>query len=69
MSIKNLFIMNLNIKNVIFILYFIIFYNLLYRRLDYFLVSEQIKDNVCDNVIRDEVYGSDHCPIVLYINI
>lgn len=61
--------MNLNIKNVIFILYFIIFYNLLYRRLDYFLVSEQIKDNVCDNVIRDEVYGSDHCPIVLYINI
>ncbi|XP_033343240.1 exodeoxyribonuclease [Bombus vosnesenskii] len=38
-------------------------------RLDYFLVSEQIKDNVCDNVIRDKVYGSDHCPIVLYINI
>ncbi|XP_061937000.1 exodeoxyribonuclease isoform X3 [Apis cerana] len=38
-------------------------------RLDYFLVSERIKDNVCDNVIRDKVYGSDHCPIVLYINI
>ncbi|XP_054015018.1 exodeoxyribonuclease [Hylaeus anthracinus] len=38
-------------------------------RLDYFLVSERIKDQVCDNVIRDKVYGSDHCPIVLYINI
>ncbi|CAL7943267.1 unnamed protein product [Xylocopa violacea] len=38
-------------------------------RLDYFLVSEQLKDKVCDNVMRDKVYGSDHCPIVLYINI
>lgn len=51
------------------ICYFIIFNFLLYRRLDYFLVSERIKDNICDNVIRDKVYGSDHCPIVLYINI
>ncbi|XP_076629917.1 recombination repair protein 1 isoform X2 [Colletes latitarsis] len=38
-------------------------------RLDYFLLSQRIKDQVCDNVIRDKVYGSDHCPIVLYINI
>ncbi|XP_076247759.1 uncharacterized protein LOC143187409 isoform X1 [Calliopsis andreniformis] len=38
-------------------------------RLDYYLVSERIKDKVCDNVMRDKVYGSDHCPIVLYINI
>ncbi|CAK9817041.1 Recombination repair protein 1 [Anthophora plagiata] len=38
-------------------------------RLDYYLVSERIKDKVCDNVVRDKVYGSDHCPIVLYINI
>lgn len=38
-------------------------------RLDYFLVSERIKDKVCDNVMRDKVYGSDHCPIVLYINL
>ncbi|XP_076175204.1 recombination repair protein 1 isoform X3 [Ptiloglossa arizonensis] len=37
-------------------------------RLDYFLVSQRIKDKVCDNVIRNEVYGSDHCPTVLYIN-
>ncbi|XP_034190033.1 recombination repair protein 1 isoform X2 [Osmia lignaria lignaria] len=38
-------------------------------RLDYFLVSERIKNKVCDNVVRDKVYGSDHCPIVLFINI
>ncbi|XP_017882083.1 uncharacterized protein LOC108626120 [Ceratina calcarata] len=38
-------------------------------RLDYFLVSERIKDDVCDNVMRDKVYGSDHCPIVLYVHI
>ncbi|KZC09563.1 Recombination repair protein 1 [Dufourea novaeangliae] len=38
-------------------------------RLDYFLVSERMKDKVCDNVMRDKVYGSDHCPIILYINI
>ncbi|XP_012261249.2 exodeoxyribonuclease isoform X1 [Athalia rosae] len=38
-------------------------------RIDYFLVSEAIKNNVCDNVIRDQVFGSDHCPIVLYIHL
>ncbi|XP_076398274.1 recombination repair protein 1 isoform X2 [Megachile rotundata] len=38
-------------------------------RLDYFLVSEKIKNKVCDNVIRDKIYGSDHCPIVLFVNI
>ncbi|XP_044001326.1 LOW QUALITY PROTEIN: recombination repair protein 1-like, partial [Aphidius gifuensis] len=38
-------------------------------RLDYFLTSKRIVDNVCDNVIRSEVYGSDHCPVVLYLNI
>ncbi|KAL6267693.1 hypothetical protein P5V15_000765 [Pogonomyrmex californicus] len=38
-------------------------------RLDYFLVSERIKNKVCDNVIRKQVYGSDHCPVILYINL
>ncbi|XP_046749793.1 exodeoxyribonuclease [Diprion similis] len=38
-------------------------------RIDYFLVSKTIKDNVCDNVIRDQVFGSDHCPIILYANL
>jgi len=38
-------------------------------RLDYYLVSERVKKNVCDNVIRDKVYGSDHCPVILYANL
>ncbi|KAH0952985.1 hypothetical protein HN011_011317 [Eciton burchellii] len=38
-------------------------------RLDYFLVSDRIKDKICDNVIRKQVYGSDHCPVILYINL
>ncbi|XP_011859865.1 PREDICTED: DNA-(apurinic or apyrimidinic site) lyase-like isoform X1 [Vollenhovia emeryi] len=38
-------------------------------RLDYFLISERIKNKVCDNVIRKQVYGSDHCPVILYINL
>ncbi|KAK2578057.1 hypothetical protein KPH14_008472 [Odynerus spinipes] len=37
-------------------------------RLDYFLVSEHIRNKVCDNVIRSNVYGSDHCPVVLFIH-
>lgn len=38
-------------------------------RLDYYIVSKSIKDHVCDNVMRSTVKGSDHCPIVLYINL
>ncbi|XP_071631723.1 exodeoxyribonuclease isoform X1 [Temnothorax longispinosus] len=38
-------------------------------RLDYFLISERIKNKVCDNIIRKQVYGSDHCPVILYINL
>lgn len=38
-------------------------------RLDYFILSERFVENVCDTVIRNEVYGSDHCPIVLYLSV
>ncbi|KAF5282501.1 hypothetical protein FQR65_LT14271 [Abscondita terminalis] len=38
-------------------------------RLDYFIVSERLSDNVCDNVIRSEVFGSDHCPLTLFLHI
>ncbi|XP_049792954.1 DNA-(apurinic or apyrimidinic site) endonuclease isoform X3 [Schistocerca nitens] len=37
-------------------------------RLDYFILSEQLKSNVCDSIIRSEVYGSDHCPITLLLH-
>lgn len=38
-------------------------------RLDYFLASEGLKDNLVDAKIHSEIYGSDHCPIELDIDI
>ncbi|XP_043188809.1 exodeoxyribonuclease-like isoform X1 [Amphibalanus amphitrite] len=37
-------------------------------RLDYFVVSKRLMPRVCDSLIRKEVMGSDHCPIVLLMN-
>lgn len=34
-------------------------------RIDYFLVSKRIIDNVKDSIIYTDVYGSDHCPVGL----
>lgn len=42
---------------------------LFFRRLDYFIVSENLMKKICDNVIRNEVAGSDHCPITLFLNL
>lgn len=36
-------------------------------RIDYFLVSENLKDNMKSADIHTEVYGSDHCPVELVI--
>jgi AP endonuclease-1 len=36
-------------------------------RLDYFVLSDRLKDNLCDSIIRSKVTGSDHCPIVLQL--
>lgn len=38
-------------------------------RLDYFLVSKRWTKKVCDCIIRSDVYGSDHCPVSLYLSI
>ena len=39
-------------------------------RLDYFVVSKRlVTPSVCDNQIRDQVYGSDHCPSTLFLAI
>ncbi|XP_055546263.1 DNA-(apurinic or apyrimidinic site) endonuclease [Wyeomyia smithii] len=38
-------------------------------RLDYFIASERLQKKVVDNVMRSKVYGSDHCPITLFLNI
>lgn len=31
-------------------------------RIDYFIVSENLKNNIKDAYILNEVMGSDHCP-------
>ncbi|MBO4590952.1 MAG: exodeoxyribonuclease III [Eubacterium sp.] len=38
-------------------------------RIDYFVVSNSIKDKIVDAKIHNEVYGSDHCPVELEINL
>ncbi len=37
-------------------------------RIDYFLVSDRLKDKIEDAVIHDNVLGSDHCPVELRLN-
>lgn len=36
-------------------------------RIDYFLVSERIKDKLVDAQIFSEIMGSDHCPVALFL--
>lgn len=38
-------------------------------RLDYFFVSERLTTKVVDNVMRSQIFGSDHCPITLFLNL
>ena len=38
-------------------------------RIDYFIVSDRIKDKITNADILSDVYGSDHCPVVLDIEI
>ena len=38
-------------------------------RIDYFIVSECLKDKLCDAKIHTAIEGSDHCPVELTINI
>ncbi|MBR0131500.1 MAG: exodeoxyribonuclease III [Lachnospiraceae bacterium] len=38
-------------------------------RIDYFVVSESIKDAIKGAAIHDEIMGSDHCPVELLIEI
>ena len=37
-------------------------------RIDYFLVSERLRDRERDSVIQPEVMGSDHCPVGLLLD-
>lgn len=38
-------------------------------RIDYFLISDSLKDKLIDSKIHTNVFGSDHCPVELDINI
>lgn len=38
-------------------------------RVDYFLVSKRLEDKLKDAVIHTEVFGSDHCPVELDIDL
>ena len=38
-------------------------------RIDYFIVSEKIKDKIVDAKIHPEIMGSDHCPVELDMEI
>ena len=36
-------------------------------RIDYFIVSDRIKDKIQDAIIYPEIFGSDHCPVGLEV--
>ena len=38
-------------------------------RIDYFVVSDDIKERIIDAKIHTEIFGSDHCPVELTLNI
>lgn len=38
-------------------------------RIDYFIVSDRIKDKIVDAKIHSEILGSDHCPVELEIQL
>ncbi len=38
-------------------------------RIDYFLVSRRLSDRIQEAKIRSEIYGSDHCPVELHLDI
>lgn len=38
-------------------------------RIDYFLTSERLKDKITHAAIHTEIYGSDHCPVELQLDL
>ncbi len=37
-------------------------------RIDYFVISNKIKDRLVDSIIHDQIMGSDHCPVEIILN-
>lgn len=38
-------------------------------RIDYFVVSGKLENRLVDAQILNEIYGSDHCPVLLEIDL
>lgn len=38
-------------------------------RIDYFIVSEKLKEKIIDSQIHCDIMGSDHCPVALELDI
>ena len=38
-------------------------------RIDYFVVSDRLVDDIVEADIRDDIFGSDHCPVYLELDI
>lgn len=38
-------------------------------RIDYFLISNSLRDKLVDSIIHTDILGSDHCPVELLINL
>ena len=38
-------------------------------RIDYFVISQSLKNSLVDSCIYSEVLGSDHCPVGMEINV
>jgi exodeoxyribonuclease-3 len=38
-------------------------------RIDYFIVSQRLAPKVSDALIYSDIYGSDHCPVGLILNV
>lgn len=38
-------------------------------RIDYFITTDDIKDKIKDVVFHNDVFGSDHCPIEMDIDL
>ena len=38
-------------------------------RIDYFVVSDRLADDIVEADIRDDIFGSDHCPVYLELDL
>ncbi|MEQ3353522.1 exodeoxyribonuclease III [Aedoeadaptatus acetigenes] len=38
-------------------------------RIDYFVVSDRLADSIVEADIRDDIFGSDHCPVYLELDL